>query len=207
VSPARVDCRPLGSTASILALRFAEAGLVPDAAEAKLLLGALVADTLLLTSPTTTETDRELAARLATLAAVELAGFGREVLARNDGLATETAAALVARDLKEFSRGETRFLLGQIETVDLGLLTEARAAGLVEALEAARGRAGAAFAVTMVTDVLSGMSRLLVADADGRRARHVWGGEVPPTGLERRMVSRKKELVPLVLERLATFKS
>jgi manganese-dependent inorganic pyrophosphatase len=205
IEPARVDCRPLGSTASILALRFEEAGLEPEPAEAKLLLGALVADTLLLTSPTTTPVDRELAPRLAARAGVDLAAFGREVLARNDGLATETPAALVARDLKEFSRGELRFLLGQIETVDLGLLDEARTRALREALDAARGRAGAAFALTMVTDVLRGVSRLLLVDADERRARHLLDGADPVAGMERPMVSRKKQLVPLVLERLATF--
>ncbi len=206
IEPARVDCRPLGSTASILALRFEEAGLAPEPAEAKLLLGALVADTLLLTSPTTTAVDKALAPRLAALAGVDLASFGREVLSRNDGLATETPAALVTRDLKEFSRGETRFLLGQIETVDLGLLDEARAAALREALEAARVRAGSAFALTMVTDVLGGVSRLLLADADERRARHLLDGEQPATGVERAMVSRKKQLVPLVMERLASYR-
>lgn len=205
IEPARVDCRPLGSTASILALRFEEAGLEPEPAEAKLLLGALVADTLLLTSPTTTPADRELAPRLAARAGVELASFGREVLARNDGLATETPAALVARDLKEFSRGELRFLLGQIETVDLGLLNEERARALREALDGARGRAGAAFALTMVTDVLRGVSRLLLVDADERRARHLLEGGDPVAGVERAMVSRKKQLVPLVLGRLATY--
>jgi manganese-dependent inorganic pyrophosphatase len=206
VEPARVDCRPLGSTASILALRFEEAGLSPEPAEAKLLLGALVADTLLLTSPTTTAADRGLAPRLAALAGVDLASFGREVLSRNDGLATETPAALVTRDLKEFSRGETRFLLGQIETVDLGLLDESRSRALCEALDAARGRAGAAFALTMVTDVLRGVSRLLLVDPDERRARHLLEGAQPPTGVERAIVSRKKQLVPLVMERLASYR-
>ena len=206
VEPARVDCRPLGSTASILALRFEEAGLAPEPAEAKLLLGALVADTLLLTSPTTTAADRGLAPRLAALAGVDLASFGREVLSRNDGLATETPAALVTRDLKEFSRGETRFLLGQIETVDLGLLDGSRSRALCEALDAARGRAGAAFALTMVTDVLRGVSRLLLVDPDERRARHLLEGAQPPTGVERAIVSRKKQLVPLVMERLASYR-
>jgi manganese-dependent inorganic pyrophosphatase len=206
IEPARVDCRPLGSTASILALRFSEAGLEPEPAEAKLLLGALVADTLLLTSPTTTATDRELAPRLAAIAGVELATFGREVLARNDGLAIEAPAALIARDLKEFARGETRFFLGQIETVDLGLLDPERAAALRDALEAARSRGGAAFALTTVTDVLGGVSRLLLADPDRRRARHLLDGEEPPGGVERAIVSRKKQLVPLVMERLASFR-
>ena len=207
VEPARVDCRPLGSTSSILALRFKEAGMEPDTAEAKLMLGALVADTLLVTSPTTTPVDRELAPWLAKLAGVELAVFGREALSHNDGLATETSATLVARDLKEFSRGAVRFLLGQIETVDLGLLDENRAIELRMALDAARARAGAAFALTMVTDVLTGVSRLLLADTDRRRARHLLEGDEPLTGVERTIISRKKQLVPFIMSRLSTFKS
>ena len=137
---------------------------------------------------------------------MELASFGREVLSRNDGLATETPAALVTRDLTEFSRGETRFLLGQIETVDLGLLDGSRSRALCGALDAARGRAGAAFALTMVTDVLRGVSRLLLLDPDERRARHLLEGAQPPTGVERAIVSRKKQLVPLVMERLASYR-
>ena len=43
--------------------------------------------------------------------------------------------------------------------------------------------------------------------ADARRRRHVLGEEAGAAGVERRMVSRKKELVPLVLGRLATFKA
>ena len=179
----------------------------PDTAEAKLMLGALVADTLLLTSPTTTPVDRELAPWLAKLAGVELAVFGREALSHNDGLATETSATLVARDLKEFSRGAVRFLLGQIETVDLGLLDENRAIELRMALDAARARAGAAFALTMVTDVLTGVSRLLLADTDRRRARHLLEGDEPLTGVERTIISRKKQLVPFIMSRLSTFKS
>ncbi len=207
VEPARVDCRPLGSTASILALRYIEAGIEPDEAEATLLLGALVADTLLLTSPTTTAKDREIARQLTKLSGLDLPTFGREVLARNDGLATDSASALVTRDLKAFSHGEVSFLLGQIETVDLSLLDASRARDLRKALDEARGRAGAAFAVTMVTDVLRGVSAFLMADADQRRMLHLFENADPLNNVEYEMVSRKKQLVPLVMARLATYKS
>lgn len=202
LEPARVDCRPVGSTATILALRFEEAGLEPTPEEALLLLGALIADTLLLTSPTTTDVDRRLAPKLAARAAVELQTFGREVLAQNDGLATESAETLVARDVKEFVHGNTRFLLGQIETVDLSLLTNDRRDALASALERRRILAGAAFALTMVTDVLGTRSELVTADPDSRRARHILNG----TGTRRPgLVSRKKQLVPLILQRLSDW--
>ena len=84
--PIRVDCRPVGSTATIIACKFSEHGKKPSPSQAKLLLGAIVADTLLLTSPTTTEVDRQQAAALARRAKVDLKNFGREVLIRNDSL-------------------------------------------------------------------------------------------------------------------------
>ena len=200
MEPVRVDCRPVGSTATILALRFEEAGLEPAPNEALLLLGAIIADTLLLTSPTTTAEDRRLGPKLAARAGVDLAAFGREVLVQNDGLTTEPAEALVARDLKEFSHGDVRFLLGQIETIDLALLTNDRRDALAAALERARAQAGADFALTMITDVVGTTSELVTADPDSRRARHILNG----AGTRRPgMVSRKKQLVPLVLRRLA----
>jgi manganese-dependent inorganic pyrophosphatase len=203
VEPARVDCRPVGSTSTIIALRLEEAGLEPDPAEARLLLGAIIADTLLLTSPTTTEIDRRLAPELAARAGVDLASFGREVLTRNDGLATESASVLVHRDLKEFTRGDLHFLLGQIETVNLTLLTDERRGAIRAALDQARLQAGAKFALTMVTDVLQGTSALILADPDPARARWLLGGDDPAGAVLRPgMVSRKKQLVPLVLKRL-----
>jgi manganese-dependent inorganic pyrophosphatase len=202
LEPARVDCRPVGSTSSILALRFEEAGQEPTPAEALLLLGALISDTLLLTSPTTTDVDRRLAPKLAARAGVDLQPFGREVLAQNDGLATEPADALVARDIKEFTAGERRFLLGQIETVDLRLLTKERRDALATALERVRAQCGVDFALTMVTDVLNSTSELVTADPEPRRASHILDG----AGTRRPgMVSRKKQLVPLVLNRLTTW--
>jgi manganese-dependent inorganic pyrophosphatase len=202
--PVRVDCRPLGSTATLLALRYEAMAILPSKTEALLLLGAVVADTLLLTSPTATAADREIAARLATLAGVDLQAFGREVLARNDGLATEEPDSLVNRDLKEFSQDGTPFLVGQIETVDLGLLTPERKAALTERLDSARARLNAQFAVLMVTDVLAGNSHLLIADPHTPRAAALLGGGDPRTGLRAEgMVSRKKQLLPLLLHRLA----
>jgi len=202
--PVRVDCRPVGSTATLLALRFEALGVLPTPTDAILLLGAIVADTLLLTSPTTTPSDREVAPRLAALARLDLASFGHEVLMRNDGLATEDPANLVARDLKKFERDKTTFLVGQVETVDLSLLTAELATRLTEALEAIRSRVEAAFAILIVTDVLAGDSHLLIADPNNRRRNVLLGGVDSGLGVRMKgMVSRKKQILPLVLQRLA----
>ena len=203
MSPVRVDCRPVGSTASILAAQFAEAGLQPTRSEALLLLGALVSDTLLLTSPTTVPSDSALAKQLAKRARVNLREFGHEVLRQNDSLASAQPDALVERDLKEFQHGAIRFAAAQVETVDLQNLTEERTRELLESLREARRRLGVEFALLMVTDVFRGESHVLVSDDNAARAEVLLGGS--SNGGGRRfagMVSRKKQLLPMIFKNL-----
>lgn len=201
--PIRVDCRPVGSTSTILACQMQEAGIEPTQEEAILLLGALVSDTLLLTSPTTTEVDKRVAPYLAKQAQVDLQEFGRHVLKLNDELATGYPEALVEKDLKEFTQGKIRFAVAQLETVDISLLTEERKAELVEALEHARRKLGVEFAVLMITDVFQSLSHVVIADPMKERAKKMLDGADPKQGKRfEGMVSRKKQTIPWIFSHL-----
>ncbi len=196
--PIRVDCRPYGSTATIIACKFSENGKRPTAAQAKLLLGAIVADTLLLTSPTTTEVDHQQAKILARLAKVKLEEFGREVLVRNDETLERSAAELVEKDLKEFSGSGVRFAVAQIETVDRSRIDGAQMKKLTSALRERRQRGGWEFGALLVTDIFRGDS-LVFFDARTPAfsqklgaSGEVWEG----------CVSRKKQFLPEILKRL-----
>jgi manganese-dependent inorganic pyrophosphatase len=165
-SPIRVDCRPVGSTATIIACKFEEAGLAPSKAEARLLLGAMVSDTLLLTSPTTTDTDRLWARQLAKRAGVDLRQFGRDVLVRNDETLTKRPEDLIGKDLKEFGAGALRFGVAQVETVNRTRLEPGRLAEFAAAIGLRRAREGWAFLAVMITDVLRGDSLVFIDDPD-----------------------------------------
>ena len=196
--PIRVDCRPVGSTATIIACKFAEHGKKPSSAQAKLLLGAIVADTLLLTSPTTTEVDRQQAAALARRAQVDLKKFGREVLIRNDETLERPAAELVEKDLKEFAGGGAKFAVAQIETVDRTRLDTAHLKQFATALRDRRERGGWDFAALLITDIFRGDSVVLFDAKSAVLAQslgasgEVWAG----------CVSRKKQFLPEILKRL-----
>jgi len=196
--PIRVDCRPVGSTATIIACKFAEHGKKPSSAQAKLLLGAIVADTLLLTSPTTTEIDRQQAAALARRAQVDLKKFGREVLIRNDETLERPAAELVEKDLKEFAGGGAKFAVAQIETVDRTRLDTAHLKQFATALRDRRERGGWDFAALLITDIFRGDSVVLFDAKSAVLAQslgasgEVWAG----------CVSRKKQFLPEILKRL-----
>jgi manganese-dependent inorganic pyrophosphatase len=193
-----VDCRPVGSTATIIACKFTEHGKRPSPAQAKLLLGAIVADTLLLTSPTTTEIDHQQAGLLARRAKVDLKKFGREVLVRNDETLERPAADLVEKDLKEFSSGNVRFAVAQIETVDRTRLNATSLKSFSNALRERRERGGWEFAALLITDIFRSDS-LVLFDARSSALAHrlgvsgeVWAG----------CVSRKKQFLPEILKRL-----
>lgn len=151
--PIRVDCRPVGSTATIIACKFAENGRTPTPSQAKLLLGAITADTLLLTSPTTTPVDRHQADLLAGIAQVDLHQFGHEVLVKNDVTLDQPASVLLENDLKEFSVGDIKFAVSQVETVDRSRLTEEHLENLFNALSERRKSVGWNFAALLITDI------------------------------------------------------
>lgn len=207
-APIRVDCRPVGSTATIIACKFGEAGLRPSRAQARLLLGAMISDTLLLTSPTTTDVDRGQARQLARRAGVDLKEFGREVLVRNDETLTKRPEDLVGKDLKEFSSGELRFGVAQVETVDRSRLDEGRLRAFAEATAQRRAREGWAFLALLITDVLRGDSLVFVDDTDARRREHLLGYRDGDSfvSLWPGCVSRKKQFLPTILSRLDDLK-
>lgn len=201
--PIRVDCRPVGSTATIISCKFAEYGTKPSEAEAKLLLGAMLADTLLLTSPTTTEIDCQQAKILAKYARVDLQRFGREVLVRNDETLERPAAELVEKDLKEFSAAGVNFAVAQIETVDRTRLSDGHLNSFSAALRESCRRNDWDFIALMITDIFRGDSIILF---EARHADHIQAlgvnGEVWS-----KCVSRKKQFLPELLRRLQTVKS
>jgi len=205
IRPLHIDVRPLGSTASILYERIVQAGLTPPAAIAKLLLGALISDTLLLTSPTCAASDPARAKVLAQLAGVDLQQFGREVLLQNDELKTASAEELVGRDAKHFNFEGVAFLVVQIETVDLACLDTPQAAAIeCEAMRRVRADR-LAFGVVMVTDVLKGNSRIILVSDSAQWLRALRPEDNPKSGapwMLAGVVSRKKQLLPLLLNRI-----
>ena len=210
IQPLCMDVRPLGSTASVLYERIREASVEIPPYIAKLLLGALIADTLLLSSPTCTASDKVRARKLAEIANVDLQEYGLETLRRNDGLATDPPEKLISRDCKQFSFEDVTFLAAQLETVDLAALTEERETALQEAFTYSVKKAGAAFGALMITDVLASRSRIIIVSEDIIWQETHLPETVRQTGapwVEESFVSRKKQLIPLLMKNIQQLKN
>lgn len=158
--PATFD--PVGSTATLVVERYRENGLEPTQATAGMLLGAVLSDTVVLNSPTTTERDHEVVRYLEKTLEVEAEEFGREMFEVSSDVSDLSPEEIVDRDLKEYGTdsGE-KMSVSQIETVGSGLLE--RKEELMEALEKVRGKNGYLFAALMVTDIIGQGTELLCA--------------------------------------------
>jgi manganese-dependent inorganic pyrophosphatase len=196
----------VGSTGTLVSEQVEDAGLSAPPPIATMLLAGLLSDTLVLTSPTATDRDRKAAERLGRwafarggpLAGETVASFGQQVLAASAGLSTRKPEEIVNTDLKQYEAGGYRFAIAQAEVTDLVQVDE-HLATLKAALNALRSQRGLDFAMLMVTDVVRGSSRLLLTED----LPALYDLPYPPapdgTRLAEGVVSRKKQLLPIVL--------
>ncbi len=131
----------------------------------------MMTDTLMLKSPTTTDVDRAVAAKLGEQVGVDPVKFGMEVfLTRPSG--SFTAAEMVGNDIKMFEVAGTKLLIGQYETVDksraLGMIDEIR-----EAMRAYAAEKGADGIVLCITDIMEEGSQVLL-EGETEAAQKGW---------------------------------
>jgi manganese-dependent inorganic pyrophosphatase len=193
---------PVGATATIVAGRYQELGVDVPEPMAGLLLSAILTDTVLLKSPTTTVRDISAAEELAARIGVTPVGFGLEMFDARARAEDDDAGRAVMRDLKEYRVGDAVVAIGQVETVDAARTLE-RFGDVRAALETLREARSYDLIVFMVTDVLKEGS-VLCAVGKTRMLERALGtqlqdGQVWVDG----MLSRKKQLAPLLIEATA----
>jgi manganese-dependent inorganic pyrophosphatase len=199
--PVRATFDPVGSTATLVIERFRQNGMEPSRTTAMTLLGAILSDTVILNSPTTTERDHSVIEYLERVLAVDATEFGREMFEATADVSEVSAQEIITRDAKQYQvRGGNSIAIAQIEVVGKGLLE--RKDELLEAMRRARGDKNLAMYALMVTDVLSKGTDLLVS-GDMAGVSRSFGtpsadGVIELPGV----MSRKKEVAPKLLATL-----
>jgi len=200
--PIRFVNEPVGSTCTLVARQFRAAALEPSRGIALCMAAGIISDTLHLRSPTTTDLDRDLLAWLEERCGIDLAGFALDFFAVGSALRSKPPGEVVREDCKEFTEHGVRFSISQIEEIGFDLFWE-RTPHLRAALEEFAERQRLDFAALLVTDVVSNGSVLLLS-----REPAGWE-EINYPRLDRglyelpEVVSRKKQLLPLVSRLIA----
>jgi manganese-dependent inorganic pyrophosphatase len=194
--PATFD--PVGSTATLIMERYKANGLKPEEPSAKMLLAAILSDTVIFNSPTTTERDRGAARYLEEMLGLDAREFGMEMFEASSDVSDLSAEEIIGRDQKEYALGDAGAMsISQIETVGAGLLE--RKSEMLDALERLRQRNGYLFAALMVTDIVEGGTDLLcVGDCDP--VERVFDKQASDNVINLPgVMSRKKQVAPKLL--------
>ena len=193
--PIRFINEPVGSTSTIVGIMYRMRKAAPNKATAICLCAGIISDTLHLTSPTTTTTDKEILEWLSGIGGIDSAQFVKDFFAAGSMLRENTPDRALESDRKVFEENGWHISISQIEELGLDEFWK-READLQGALQSLLTKHNLHFACLMVTDITRHHSVLLVAgdqrviDAiDYPQAKeHVYD----MAGV----VSRKKQLIP-----------
>lgn len=196
--PLWATLRPYGCVSTILTEMFQEKNINIPANLAGMMLSAIISDTLLLNSPTTTDHDREAVKYLAKLAGVDdYEKYGVEMLKAGANVDAKSDADIVDGDAKTFELGGTKMRIGQVNAVELDDVFK-RQADLENKMHELMDQNGYQLFILIATNILNSDSELLVVGDQTDKVEEAFGHQL---GDNNRMnlpgvVSRKKQVVP-----------
>jgi manganese-dependent inorganic pyrophosphatase len=189
----------VGATCTIITNLYREQGITPDKDIAAALLCGILSDTLSLQSATTTDIDRETAAYLSSLSGLAVQTLSGELLSAVSQLNARSAEDLVSMDMKEYAEQGKTFSVSQIETDAPDILID-RKDELFSALDEIRKAGAMLFAALLVTDVTTLDSVFYVRGDKSFVSRLRFPVISEGIYLLKEVVSRKKQLIPLISE-------
>lgn len=187
---------PVGSTTTIVAGMYQEKGLMPSAKLAGLMAAAIVSDTVMFKSPTTTARDRAVAERLARIANLSLEELGKEIFSASVS-DDKSAESLLMADFKEFHIAGHSLGISQITCVDSAKMLE-RKEEFEDVMQKMMENSGYSMVLLMLTDVLLEGTRILYL-GDKETIEQAFSVESKTnTFFLPHVMSRKKQIVPML---------
>lgn len=200
--PLLYRAEPVGCTATILNKLYKENGVKIKKEIAGLMLSALISDSLLFKSPTCTEQDVAAARELADIAGVDPEKYGLEMLKAGADLSDKTVEQLITLDAKEFEMGNYKVVVAQVNAVDTNDVL-VRQKEIEAALNKEIADRNLDLFLFVVTDILINDSVGLALGKMTNAVEQAFDVQLDNnTALLKGVVSRKKQLVPVLTDTL-----
>lgn len=188
--------KPYGCTATILFEEFKRLGCEIEKKEAILMASAIISDTLLLKSPTTTRFDKQALEELAKIAGLDLQDYGLAMLKAGTDLDDFTPRELINIDAKEFDKEGIKFEIAQVNTVDIEDVLQ-REEELKAVISKTIGEKGLSLFVFAITDILNSNSMIIALGDRVDVIKTAFGKDLSDDkAFLEGVVSRKKQLLP-----------
>lgn len=196
-APILFHAEPVGSTSTIIADFYFYHKVPLSKKIASILLAAILSDTVILKSPTTTEKDKLMTEKLNEIVGVDIEEFGMEVKSAKSSIKGMNANEVIMKDFKELDKNNKKYGIGQIEVVHYDESLKRRDE-LIKELNNIKEAHGYKIAILMVTNIIEEASKLwfsgdpeIIKKAFGKKPED---SEVYLPGV----MSRKSQIVPKI---------
>lgn len=188
--------QPVGCTATLLLELYTLNNVEIEPKMAGLMLSAIISDTLLLKSPTTTEKDKKAVEQLAKIANIDVNTYGLEMLKAGTDLDKYTEEELIRLDAKKIEKEDVKYVIAQVNTVSIPDVLK-RKAKIEQEINKEILAKGLSLFVFVITDIINSNSEAIVlgdrTDAISKTYEIKDNIAVMPG-----VVSRKKQILPLL---------
>lgn len=167
---------------------------------------AIISDTLLLRSPTTTDVDRRILNRMSRIAGLDVEEFADKMFRAATSLKGKSAKDIVEGDVKTFTIGENAIRVGQVMTMNPEELSPLREE-ITKLMKEKIDRNGETTFVLVLTDIFNETSELLVVgkyieNIEEEFKNKVKNGTISAPGV----LSRKKQVIPRLTNAILSAK-
>jgi len=191
---------PVGSSNTIIYQIYKENNIKIPKEIAGLMASGIISDTLLLTSPTTTDLDRMALEYLSKHAGIDYKVYGLEMLKKGASIDGKTKEELIYQDFKTYPFNDSKIGIGQLSTTDPDLFIS-ETSEYQKLLNAISENNGYEVLALFVTDILNNGSYVFYNE----RAKEILENgfnikELKPAQFLKGVVSRKLQIIPAIME-------
>ncbi|OWT33646.1 manganese-dependent inorganic pyrophosphatase [Methanobrevibacter sp. 87.7] len=191
---------PVGCTETILLKLYEEYGIEVSKNIAALMLSAIISDTLLLKSPTTTDDDKKAVEKLAKIAGVDYETYGLDMLKAGTDLSDFSIEEILNLDAKQLDFKDVKSIVNQVNTADISEVMEMQDE-LEEGMKKIIEDENLDLFMLLITDIINSNSQVIVLGKDASLVEKAYGVKLENnTALLKGVVSRKKQVVPIMTE-------
>ena len=198
-SPINFRNMPVGSTNTIINLMYQENNIEIPKKIAGLMLSGILSDTLILTSPTTTNIDREAVKRLSTIIEIDYKEYGLKMLEQGSSLKGKTREEIIYTDFKNYPVGDEKIGLAQLSTTNAKDILDVKEE-YIDLLNKLAEGSNYYFVALFVTDIVKKGSYVLYSNRAENILKKVYKNDSLEEGsFLKGIVSRKKQIVPGIM--------
>ena len=192
----------VGSTNTILYFMYKEQHIEPEREIMGLMISGILSDTLALTSPTTTKLDEEVVKELSQKLGINYVEYAREMFKAGTSLEGRGKEEIITSDMKVFPWNDEKFAISQIFTLNFEDIEKEKDEYL-DLIEQMKKDKEYKLVLVAVTDILRNGSYIFFDKESKEIIEDAFGMlEIEQGTYIDGIVSRKKQLVPKILENI-----